>query len=227
MAIYNDWRPQEFSDVLGQNNTIKILKSQVVTGHFHHSYLFHGASGSGKTSTARLLASALNCDNPAAGEPCGICNNCRLVQAGHHWDTIEIDAARFRGIDDVKELCYKAQFTPIGKHKVYILDEVHSLTEQAFNCLLKLLEEPPSYVVLIMCTTEFNKIPDTIKSRCQTYEFKPITDNLIKCKLSRICQHLQIQLSPEHYNMICAHAKGNLRKAENKLEQCVQLAGVN
>lgn len=224
MAIYNEYRPKRFDQVLGQDTVTQILRSQVVTGHYHHSYMFFGASGSGKTSTARLLAAALNCDNPVNGEPCGICNNCRLIASSHHWDTLELDAARFRGIDDIKDLCFKASYSPMGKYKVYIIDECHQLTEQAFNCLLKLLEEPPPYLVLILCTTEFDKIPDTVVSRCQTYPFKKLDDNVIKCKLTSICKGLGITPDERSLNNICQTSFGNMRRAENTLEQlCCQI----
>jgi DNA polymerase-3 subunit gamma/tau len=227
MAIYNEFRPKQFSEVLGQDTVTQILKSQAITKHYHHSYMFFGASGSGKTSTARLLAMTLACENMnGTGEPCGICNNCRLIQAGQHWDTIEIDAARFRGIEDIKDLCFKANYSPIGSHKVYILDEVHQLTEQAFACLLKLLEEPPPYLVLILCTTEFNKIPETITSRCQLYPFKKLEDSVIKCKLKSICKGMGIDPDERAFNNICETSFGNMRRAENTLEQlCCQLTG--
>jgi DNA polymerase-3 subunit gamma/tau len=226
MAIYNDFRPRKFDQILGQDTITQILKSQAVTGHYHHSYMFFGASGSGKTSTARLLASVLNCDSPQAGEPCGSCNNCRLVQSGDHWDTIELDAARFRGIDDIKDLCFKASYSPMGKHKIYILDECHMLTEPAWACLLKLLEEPPPYLVLILCTTEFAKIPETITSRCQLYPFKKLDDSLIKCKLQSICKGMGITPDERSLNNICQTSFGNMRRAENTLEQlCCQLTG--
>ena len=226
MAIYNDFRPHKFSEILGQDTITQILKSQVITGHLHHSYLFAGASGSGKTSTARLFAEALNCQNSASGEPCGCCDNCRLIQTGQHWDTIELDAARFRGIDDIKDLCFKAAYSPIGQHKVYIIDECHQLTEQAFNALLRLLEEPPPYLIIIMCTTELDKIPDTVISRCQIYPFKKLEDSVIKCKLSRICAGLNIKPSEQSLNNICQTSFGNMRRAENTLEQLAcQLTG--
>lgn len=224
MSFYQQYRPRQFGDILGQEQAIKILKSQVRTGSYHHAYLFHGASGTGKTSAARILAMCLNCEAlNGNGEPCGKCQSCEAVIQGRHWDVLEIDGARFRGIEDVKELCYKAYLAPLGKRKVYIIDECHQLTEPAWNGMLKLLEEPPPHLVIILCTTQFQKIPDTIISRCQLYPFTKLKPDQMKMKLESICRSIGITPDPGHLQFIVESAQGNMRTAENTLEQVCQL----
>lgn len=236
MSFYNEYRPHQFSDVLGQEQTVAILKKQAQTGHYHHSYLFFGASGTGKTSTARILASCLNCYSlNGDGEPCGECQSCEAVKELRHWDVIEIDGARFRGIDDVKELAYRAYLSPIGNRKVYILDECQMLTDPAWNGMLKLLEEPPPHLVIILITTDtlkqdhhFEKIPETISSRCQLFPFLKLKAEDIGRKLDLICQREGINLlelygdeesACKGTQFIIRQACGNMRSAENVLEQ--------
>lgn len=220
MSFYQIYRPHSFAEVLGQEQVIAVLKGQAQTGRFHHAYLFFGASGTGKTTTARILASALNCPNlDGTGEPCGNCQSCRLIKEGRHWDVSEIDGARFRGIDDVRELVFKAHLCPMGNRKVYIIDEAHSLTPDAFNVLLKLLEEPPPFCVMALCTTHFEKIPDTISSRCILLPFHPLKSKDIKAKLLHISQKENITLDDKRLEWIAETACGNLRKAENMLEE--------
>ena len=224
MSFYNEYRPHQFRDILGQEQVVKMLTGQAKARNFHHAYLFFGASGTGKTTTARVLASCLNCYSPDPdGEPCGKCWSCEAIARGQHWDCIEIDGARFRGIDDVRDLAYKAYLSPMGKKKVYVIDECHALTEQAWNGMLKLLEEPPPHLVLILCTTDFKKIPETIASRCELFPFTKLKPEVVKQKLERICKLLGIQPDQGHMKFVADSSDGNLRKAENMLEQIVQL----
>jgi DNA polymerase-3 subunit gamma/tau len=192
MSFYRDYRPSRFADIIGQGEAIQIIKRQIVSGRNHHSYLLHGFSGSGKTSTARIIAMALNCENKNHdnNEPCGVCPSCEAVKNGRHWDVIEIDATRTRSIDDVKDLCYKAMFSPLGKFKVYIIDEAHQYGMPSWSAMLKIIEEPPPHVVFIFCTTDFKDIPETIASRCQCVEFGKVKPHDIKKKLERIFRFL-------------------------------------
>jgi DNA polymerase-3 subunit gamma/tau len=220
MPFYNIYRPHQFNEVLGQEQSVEILKKQVLTGHYHHAYLFFGASGTGKTTTARILAMCLNCQSMnGTGEPCGKCQSCQAILKGQHWDVIEMDCARFRGVDDIKDLCYRANFAPLGKHKVYILDEVHALSQDAFNTLLRLLEEPPPRVIIIMATTHFEKLPDTLTSRCMLLPFSPLKVKDVKQKLICICEKEGVTVDEKHIDWIAETSCGNLRKAENTLEE--------
>ena len=224
MTIYNTYRPTKFADVLGQAS-IAVLKQQAKAGAWHHSYLFYGASGTGKTTTARILAMALNCESLADGEPCGQCLACQQVIRGNHWDVHEIDGANFRGIDDIQELKRKAYLSPFGKRKVYIIDEAHMLTEPAFNAMLKLLEEPPPYLTIILCTTQKDKIPLTVLSRCQHFPFRTLETSLIRAKISRIVELEGKSLSDESMRHIVDFASGNMRSAENALGQALVMTG--
>jgi DNA polymerase III subunit gamma/tau len=223
MNFYNEYRPHRFSDLLGQEQNVAILKSQTIKKNWHHAYLLYGASGTGKTTTARILAMALNCYQPdPEGEPCGKCASCETIMKGQNWDCVEFDAGRFRGIDDVKDMTYKAYLSPFGNKKVYILDECHQLTEAAWNSLLKILEEPPPHLVLILCTTDYKKLPPTIISRCQLYSFNKLKPEDIKRKLSTICRNIGQEPDTNSLQFIVEKADGNMRMAENILEQvCV------
>jgi DNA polymerase-3 subunit gamma/tau len=224
--FYNKFRPHQFADVLGQEQSLAVLKKQALTGQYHHAYLFFGASGTGKTTTARILAMCLNCQSMnGTGEPCGKCPSCQAVLKGQHWDILEIDGARFRGIDDIKDLAYRAYLSPVGNRKVYIIDECHQLTEPAWNGMLKLLEEPPPHLVIILCTTHFEKIPDTAASRCELLPFTKLKPTDIKRKLELICQSVGVSPDPKHLEFIAESSNGNLRAAENTLEEIVQIKG--
>lgn len=221
-SFYQKYRPRKWPELVGQETTIEILRSQIKKQRYHHAYLMYGPSGSGKTSSARLLAMAMNCQNGThrRGEPCGRCQSCDSCLSGSHWDVLEIDGARCRGIEEAKQLAYKAHLSPLsGGKKVYIIDEAHALTSDAFNVLLKLLEEPPPNVALILCTTQFEKIPDTVRSRCQLYRFQPLGAGDIRQKLEMICKRERIKADQKHLDWIAETAAGNMRAGENMLEQ--------
>jgi len=223
MAFYRRYRPTKFAQVLGQEKVVGILKSQARHDAFHHAYLFYGHSGTGKTSCARLLAMALNCHNRDGGEPCGECPSCRAIMEGNHWDVHEVDGARFGKIEEVRELISRAYLSPLGNKKVYIIDEAHRLSEASWDCLLKLLEEPPPHLVIMLCSTQADKIPLTVKSRTQLFPFSPISPQYIREKLEYIAGKEGITIEARHIEFICEMAGGNLRQAETVLEQVICL----
>jgi len=223
--IYNKYRPITFGEVRGQQSA-ELLRRQSLSNRFAHAYILHGQSGAGKTTVARILAMALNCKpKNGTGEPCGECPDCRAIQKSAHWDTIEIDGARCRGIEDVKEICRRAYLCPMGNHKVYILDECHMLTGEAWNCLLKLLEEPPPYFVMVLCTTRLDMIPETIASRCQQFPFLAIDAESIASKLSNVALAESITVPPATIKHIAEMSCGNMRQAETLLEQVITTKG--
>ena len=221
-VLYRKWRPRALDEVVGQDTVTNTLKNAVSSGRLTHAYLFCGPRGTGKTSTARILAKAVNCLSPENGEPDNTCDNCLAIIEGRALDLIEIDAASNRGIDDIRDLSDKIGFAPTqSQYKVYIVDEVHMLTDAAFNALLKTLEEPPGHAIFILATTEVHKVPLTIVSRCQRYDFRRITIDAIHQKLAQLSVAEGVEAEGDALDLIARHSTGSLRDAENLLEQAV------
>jgi len=220
ISLYRRYRPQRFSEVVGQEEITRTLRNAVMSGDVAHAYLFSGERGIGKTSIARILARAVNCLSPQDGEPCNTCANCKTIMENRSLDIMEIDGASNRGIDHIRRLRDEVAFAPTDlKTKVYIIDEVHMLTNEAFNALLKTLEEPPPHVVFIFATTEPHKVPRTIISRCQAFDFRKIPQAKITSLLSKIAEAEEIPISPEAISLIAKRANGGMRDAEVMLEQ--------
>jgi DNA polymerase-3 subunit gamma/tau len=226
-TLYRKYRSQTFADLVGQDATSRALQSAIASDRVAHAYLFSGTRGTGKTSTARLLAKALNClrREPGQAEPCNACQSCLQVQAGTALDLIEIDAASNRGIDEIRDLREKVNLAPaLGRFKVYIIDEAHMLTPEAFNALLKTLEEPPEHVVFVLCTTEANKVPLTVLGRCQQFVFRRLSERQIVERLGHIAAGEGVDVEPAALDLIARVAQGSMRDAVGLLDQLVPLA---
>lgn len=220
-ALYRTWRPRTFDEVCGQEHVTDILKYQVATGKTSHAYLFCGSRGTGKTSSAKILAKAVNCLHPVNGNPCNECDACRAIDAGTATDVIEMDAASNNGVDNVRDLKEEIVYMPAElKYRVYIIDEVHMMSASAFNALLKTLEEPPAYVLFILATTELGKLPATIVSRCQRCDFRRIPTEVIMGRLAEIAQAEGMSLTADGARMIARSAQGGMRDAVSLLELC-------
>lgn len=227
-VLYRKWRPRSFTELAGQEAVVRTLTNAVSTGKFAHAYLFSGPRGTGKTTAGRLVAKAVNCTSPKDGEPCNDCPNCQAYAEGRALDMIELDAASNRGIDEIRSLREKANFAPSGgadAYKVYLIDEVHMLTEPAFNALLKTLEEPPPHVIFVLATTESHKVPATVVSRCQRFDFRRITLGATIDRLTFIAGQEGFTFEPEALELIARTATGSLRDAINLMEQIVDSYG--
>ncbi|MDD2420839.1 MAG: DNA polymerase III subunit gamma/tau [Heliobacteriaceae bacterium] len=227
-ALYREWRPQTFPELIGQEHVSRTLQNALIYGRVAHAYLFCGPRGTGKTTTAKILAKALNCTGGAteADRPCNACPNCQAVNLGTARDVLEIDAASNRGVDEIRELREQVKYAPQeGKYKVYIIDEVHMLTTEAFNALLKTLEEPPANVVFVLATTEAHKVPATVLSRCQRFDFRRLGIEQITDQLTRVCRHEDVQADPEILRYIARKADGGMRDALSILDQCIAFGG--
>ena len=221
-ALYRKFRPDCFEDVKGQEHIVTTLQNQIKANRIGHAYLFCGTRGTGKTTIAKIFAKAVNCEHPAGGSPCGECDTCRAISAGASMNVIEIDAASNNGVDNIREIVDEVSYSPAeGKYKVYIIDEVHMLSIGAFNALLKTLEEPPSYVIFILATTEVHKIPITILSRCQRYDFRRITIDTITARLQELMEAEQIQVEEKALRYVAKTADGSMRDALSLLDQCI------
>ena len=222
MALYRKWRPDTFEEVKGQDHVVTTLKNQIINNRIGHAFLFCGTRGTGKTSIAKLFAKAVNCEHPVNGSPCNECAACRAIADGSSMNVIEIDAASNNGVDNIRQIREEVQYSPSeGKYKVYIIDEVHMLTQGAFNALLKTLEEPPSYVIFILATTESHKIPITISSRCQKYEFRRISVETISDRLMELLGREQIAAEKKAIDYVAKAADGSMRDALSILDQCI------
>lgn len=221
-ALYRKFRPDCFEDVKGQEHIVTTLKNQIKAERIGHAYLFCGTRGTGKTTIAKIFAKAVNCEHPVDGSPCGECQACKTIAAGASMNVIEIDAASNNGVDNIREIVEEVSYSPAeGKYKVYIIDEVHMLSIGAFNALLKTLEEPPSYVIFILATTEVHKIPITILSRCQRYDFRRITIDTITGRLRELMEAEQIQVEEKALRYVAKTADGSMRDALSLLDQCI------
>lgn len=220
-ALYRKWRPKTFDDVIGQNQVTKTLKNEVSTGKISHAYLFTGSRGTGKTSCAKILAKSINCQNPQNGNPCGECEICKSIDSENMLDISEIDAASNNGVENIRNMREEVVFSPTKcKYRVYIVDEVHMLSVGAFNAFLKILEEPPSHVVFILATTEVHKIPATIISRCQRFDFKRISTEDMLGRIMHICSEESITIEKNAAKIIANAADGAMRDALSILDQC-------
>ena len=225
-VLYRKWRPKTFDDVSGQEHITTTLVNELKSGRINHAYLFTGSRGTGKTTCAKILAKAVNCLSPENGNPCGKCENCIAAEDGSFQDIVEMDAASNRRIDDIRSVIDGAVFTPAkGKYKVYIIDEVHMLTQEAFNALLKTLEEPPSHVIFILATTEVHKLPATIISRCQRFDFHRINPHVIKDRLKYVVEQEDCSITDDAALLIAAIADGALRDALSLTDRCIGLGG--
>ena len=225
-ALYRKWRPKTFSDVIGQSHITQTLKKQVAEGRTSHAYLFTGTRGTGKTTCAKILAKAVNCEHPVDGDPCCQCASCQGIENGSFLDVLELDAASNNGVDQVRALRDEAIYSPANvKKRVYIVDEVHMLSTPAFNALLKILEEPPEHLMFILATTELHKVPATILSRCQRFSFKRITPQDIAARLTYVAGQEGIALAPDGAELLSRLADGALRDGLSLLDQCAAVGG--
>lgn len=228
LVLARKFRPQTFEDVAGQEHVVKTLRNAIGQGRVAHAFLFSGPRGVGKTSVARILAKSLNCEKGPTATPCNVCSNCREITKGSSLDVREIDGASNRGIDEIRELREYVKFAPAAaKYKIYIIDEVHMLTQPAFNALLKTLEEPPAHVIFIFATTENHKVPATILSRCQCYDFRRISLSEIAANLGRVAAAEGIQISPAALLWIAEAGDGSMRDAQSIFDQVISYAGMN
>ena len=220
-ALYRKWRPKDFDDVVGQDAIARTLKNQIISGRIAHAYLFCGTRGTGKTSMAKIMARAVNCQNPQNGNPCNQCENCLEILKDASINVVEMDAASYNGVDNVRETKERLNYPPTsGKYKVFIIDEVHMLSTGAFNALLKTLEEPPDYAIFILATTEVHKIPVTILSRCQRFDLKRIGLKVIAAQLYKVCKEENINIDEKSMDYIARCSDGALRDALSLLEEC-------
>lgn len=221
-ALYRKFRPQEFEDVKGQDHIVTTLKNQIKAERIGHAYLFCGTRGTGKTTIAKIFAKAVNCEHPVDGSPCGECPTCKAIAAGSSMNVIEIDAASNNGVENIRQIREEVAYSPTeGRYKVYIIDEVHMLSIGAFNALLKTLEEPPSYVIFILATTEAHKIPITILSRCQRYDFRRISIDTIAGRLHELMDKEQVEVEEKAIRYVAKAADGSMRDALSLLDQCI------
>ncbi len=227
-ALYRTWRPDRFSDIVGQDRIITTLLNQITSGRIPHAYLFCGSRGTGKTTTAKVLSRAINCTDTVTGEPCGECNACRQLSGENNLDIVEIDAASNNGVDEIRDLRDKVKYPPtVGRYKVYIIDEVHMLSIGAFNALLKTLEEPPAHAVFILATTEPQRLPATILSRCQRFDFKRIPAHTIEDRLYTVLNATGAEAGEEAVSLIARAAEGGMRDALSILDMCLSYGGGN
>ena len=221
-ALYRKFRPQEFKDVKGQEHIVTTIRNQIVHDRVGHAYLFCGTRGTGKTTVAKLFAKAVNCESPVDGSPCGQCSSCRAIAEGSSMNVIEIDAASNNGVENIRQIREEVAYRPTeGKYKVYIIDEVHMLSIGAFNALLKTLEEPPSYVIFILATTEAHKIPITILSRCQRYDFRRISIDTITDRLKELMEEEKVEVEEKALRYVAKAGDGSMRDALSLLDQCI------
>lgn len=221
LALYRKWRPSTFDDIKGQDTVVETLRNQIVANRIGHAYLFCGTRGTGKTSAAKVFAKAINCENPNNGNPCGECASCKAIAAGNSMNVIEMDAATNNGVNDVRQIIDDVEYSPTdAKYKVYIIDEVHMMSDEAFNALLKTLEEPPSYVVFILATTEPQDLLVTILSRCQRYDFRRIPKTIIEDRIKEVAAAENIVIEDKAVSYIAKNAEGGMRDALSLLDQC-------